>query len=168
VSPKWPGGPSNLRWRKQIGMVADLILHGKMMSVDPASNLAGFARFEAGQKIDSGSITLKGGAIQFRLRELCDRLSAYPTPDVLVIEELQGVIHNHLRWSVAAAMLGARAPDVIFCPIPVWKAVSLVTPGYRKTDENDATCIGQAAILTAREIWTPTTPGQTQSGSSAS
>jgi len=155
---KWPKGKSIVKFRKSLEPIAETILNGRILAIDPASggsSMPGYAWFDKGELQASGEIALaKKKPIQERLKDLLTVLETgfnNPPPDILVIEKIRGSrTHHYLFWSIGVTVAGSEAPTILELPIPCWKAV--VPDDYEKTDEDDAKYIGQTLIILAKEI----------------
>lgn len=154
---RWPNGKHPRKFKAKVGKSADKLTHGRVLAVDPASgssSMPGWAMFEAGEMVASGTVKLKKSApIQQRLNDLFFALSqgvGHPPPDIVVLEEIRGrMAHAFLLWACGVTASAFPESDLIELPISFWKAV--VPEDYDKDDETDAVYIGLAAIMVAKE-----------------
>lgn len=148
----WPRGRTFVAF---VNMVADqrkAILEGTMLAIDPSSKSLGWALYKSAELVDSGTIVLTDKAVNRRLQALYDKLNVMDTPDLLVMEKIQGnTSHDYLKYSVGVGMAAIRTDRCILVPISAWKKVVAEVPNYIKTDENDAILIGYTAIRAAEE-----------------
>ena len=149
---KWPNGKESAKFKSDVGDLADYILNGRLICIDPASRTAGKAYFEAGKLISAGEIIMPSrGTIQQRLRVLVKTLSESPEIDVLAIEKIRGGrSHVYLKWSVGAAIATVKSKQLIEIPISFWRAIR--PQNYIKNDKNDATLMGYCLILMAMQL----------------
>ena len=132
---------------------------GVVLAIDPSSaskaSMPGFALFENSSLLLKGTVKIDPNKnVYVRMAELyvkIQELVACP-PDVLVIEninKMQG--HQFLLWAVGVSISAVRAPIVIELHNAVWKSLAKKTPGYIKSDANDAELIGRSTIMLAQE-----------------
>lgn len=132
----------------------EAIATGRLLAIDPASGATsdiGYAIFEKGELIESGSISIPRAKTPKRLRELC-RVVYHKFkdqfPDVLVVERIRGSnAHVSLLWAVGTIIAALPCDILLECPVPTWKKHR--PWGYEKSDEQDAKCIGQATLILA-------------------
>lgn len=154
---KWPRGKHPDKFRATVTRLIEPLLNGRIVAIDPASgssSMPGWALFESGQLIASGTIELKKSAtVQQRLNALFHALSqgvGHPPPDLVVMEEIRGrMAHAYLLWACGVSASAFPDSKLIELPISFWKAI--VPTGYEKDDETDAAYIGLAAITLAKE-----------------
>lgn len=132
--------------------VRDKILGGYLLAIDPASVSLGFALYDKGVLVKSGTLKTKGD-IATRLTDLClllrEEIRHYDI-SVLAVEFLRtGVGHHFLVWSVGAVVSEVAADHVVEVHTQSWK--KLVSSSYQKSDENDAIQIGRFAVEIAKE-----------------
>jgi hypothetical protein len=153
----WPKGLLPLR--AQIRKHQQILRTGVVLAIDPSSasksSMPGFALFENSQLMLKGTVKIDPNKnVYVRMAELyvkIQELVACP-PDVLVIEninKMQG--HQYLIWAVGVSISAVRAPVVIELHNAVWKSLAKKTPGYIKSDANDAELIGRSTIMLAQE-----------------
>lgn len=128
------------------------VLGGYLLAVDPASVSLGYALFQSGILVKSGSIQAKGD-IGKRLAKLTTELKKQVEDveiDVLAIEFLRGGVgHNYLIWSAGAVVSSVLADHVVEVHSQSWK--KLITKAYKKSDENDAIMIGKFVVELCKE-----------------
>ncbi len=148
---KWPSGRTSEQFKKDIAALADVILGGTFLAIDPASRNLGTALFEKGKLVNSGTIQLPAkGSISSRLKVLYKTLLDGRAVDLLVIEKIRGSqSHVYLHWAVGVSVAGVQAPTMIEIPIPMWRAVRPYN--YIKSDEGDAILMGAAVVALAKE-----------------
>lgn len=146
---------------KKIQPIADIILNGKILAIDPStgsqSSQPGYAWFEGGKLVESGEITVKVGEDRnVRLSEIsrCIR-EDFDKPDVLIVEYIPPVTYGSglkmNKVSIMAlqkaigAIIGARLVDN-FLEIPAASWRSWKPDNYIKSDEMDSICLGLCAI----------------------
>jgi hypothetical protein len=149
---KWVRGVDMARLKKQVEENIDTILHGKFISIDPASRTGGYAVYNAGSLIESGTIQLDTKKdIGDRLAEIGAILIDDDDYDLMAIERIRGGrSHDYLKFSIGAYVASIQAPVVIEVPVNAWKKVT--PPDYVKSDENDAIMIGKTLIVLAKEL----------------
>jgi hypothetical protein len=116
--------------------------------------MPGFARFNSGDLIDSGTIEINPKLlIQDRLYHLSNELLYLGLCDILLIERIRGnTAHEYLRWAVGVTIAAIRPKTVLEIPTTVWKREARATEDYVKGDEQDAIMMGKAVIRKAREV----------------
>ena len=141
---------------RQCAKAATALSGGRVLAIDPASggtSRPGWAVFEAGVYIGSGTLAVEGATIQERLDSLRSLLrgTKFGTIDVLAIERIRGrLAHVYLTWAVGVTVSSFPDAQLTEVPVPVWKKYIKDDTLYSKTDEADAVAIGCAAISTAR------------------
>lgn len=159
-SVRWPG--KYLPFRKKVRANVRSILSGRLLAIDPSSggsSMPGYALYEGGVLKERGTIRIAGGKTpQSRLSELYECLQAeFPNVDVLAIEELRGrTVSPTLHGAVWVAAAAVCPTVMIEVPIPFWKVLAKITPGYLKDKDNsaddmDAMLIGEVVIKLAKE-----------------
>ena len=151
---------------RAIKPVAELLLSGKVLSIDPStgskSSQPGFAWFEKGELIESGMIeinhTLSSSTRLFSIAESIR--TEFEEPDILLVEGITLVMYKGSKMNMKAmaslqkaigAIIGARPfKHVIEIPSSAWRHHK--PENYDKTDEMDAISIGFCAINTALSI----------------
>lgn len=148
---KWPKGKALEEFRTKVARCKYYVEYGTVIAIDPASRQAGWAKYRRMKLVDSGTIEMSASKpINQRLHELYDKVAVLGAPDILAIEHIKGSrSHDYLKYAVGVALAGCRCPEVIFVPIPAWKAVAKTQSDYSKDDENDAKMIG----LTVNKMW---------------
>lgn len=140
------------KFRKDIAPVAYTVLKGRLLSIDPGSNVLGWAMFDKGELIESGSIAAHPKnkphkriiSIMHDLKDVTKKAC-----DVLCVEQMFK-FNPSLIWSVGA-VIEAKQPE-LFVEIPVRLWTARCPPDYQKTDENDAIMIGETLIYHARKL----------------
>lgn len=127
------------------------ILGGTVLALDPASGGTsdpGWAVYHRGVLLESGTLGLAGGRVQYRLKDLYCQLSAYEC-DVMVVEQLRGSgrTHIYLLWSVGVAVAATCPKLLLEMPVSCWKKHA--GKAHVKSDENDAKAIGDTLIAMA-------------------
>lgn len=152
VSIRWPNGNHMNALRKQVSANIDSILKGTILAIDPASIRLGYAVAKRGEIVEQGTIELDQKAhIGDRLKDIVNILQNDAEYDVLAIEMIRGqMAHAFLKFSVGAAMGGAKAHTHIEVPINAWKAVA--GKGHEKDDASDAAMIAKTIITLALEL----------------
>jgi hypothetical protein len=132
----------------------DIAMAGTMLAIDPSSgsrnSMPGYAYFEAGELLDSGTIPVDYKKPVFkRLEDISNFLVyKYRQPDILVIEKIRGFnSHIYLHWAVGAIIAAVSADEVVEIPTATWRKYR--GPNYDKTDENDAVLMGQTILILA-------------------
>lgn len=156
---KWPKGKHPDKFRKAVSKSKDLILTGRVVSIDPASgssSMPGWALFESGQLIESGTIKLDSSEpVQTRLNTMFYALSqglGHLPPDVVIMEEIRGkMAHAYLMWACGVSAAAFAHATLLELPVSFWKAI--LPNGYSKADDTDAVYIGLAAIMIAKECY---------------
>ena len=148
----WVKGKDMERLKTQVGDNLDAILKGKFIAIDPASRTGGYAVYQSGVLIESGTIVLdKNKDAIDRLMELGEILLDDDEYDLMAIERIRGsMAHTFLKFSIGAYVVGIGAPVNIEVPINAWKKVT--PPDYVKSDENDAIMIGKTLVVLAKEL----------------
>jgi len=140
---------------KQIHPNKKNILEGTMLTIDPGSTNMGYALYQGGKLVTSGTFSVKSPFIQTRLKMLASRLRRLPSVDLLVTEYIHhpnaktvpddytkllksiGCIMSNTEWKYCLEIAPVLWQDVIG---------SEFTKG---TDEEDAIWIGEAVIRLA-------------------
>ena len=158
---QWPGGPSSAAFHHEVAKVSRQVKAGKLLAIDPSSggwdpktrtqSTPGYALWEAGKFIESGTIELCRGNACARLADLYACLTReFPDVDVLVLEKLRGrMVHHVLHWAVGATVAAVPAPILIEVPIVFWKALAKTKPNYVKADDSDAELMGEVVLRLA-------------------
>jgi hypothetical protein len=151
---------------KRIEPIADIILTGKLLCIDPStgskSSVPGYAWYEKGKLVESGEILVDiGGDRNTRLSEIsrCIR-EDFDKPDVLVVEYIPPITYkgggnqmNNISimalQKAVGAIIGAR-PVSHFVEIPASSWRKYKPKDYIKSDVADAECIGLCAIGLAK------------------
>jgi hypothetical protein len=152
---KWPQGYD--AEKAFIRNNAGKILSGRLLAIDPGSTSPGYALYEAGKLVKSGTIKVPSFAIHQRLPYIYDRISELVGAGVqiFVIEDIKGqnFSHRYLLWSIGCAIAAARAPLMIGIPSNMWKPLAKVSDWYTvKNDENDARALAETTIRLAKEL----------------
>ena len=115
-----------------------------LLSIDPASNVLGYAIYLDGKLSTSGTVSATPKApIHQRLKEIFNRLPDVK-PDILVIElNRSGTGHVYLTWSTGVIISKYGVPTIEI-PQRMWKNV--IDETYEKSDKEDAELIGKYAI----------------------
>ena len=152
----WPKGLQP--FYNKVKQHQEIIRTGIVLAIDPSSasaaSMPGFAIFNNSELVLKGTIKINHKQIIYhRLTELYHKIQELidAPPDVLVIETVnkqQG--HIFLLWAVGVSIAAAKAPIVFEEHNCLWKAVAKATPGYTKSDANDAEMIGWALIKAAQ------------------
>lgn len=151
------------KYKQMIKDCHDCILNGRMLAIDPStgsrSSMPGYAVFQAGQLIESGTIEvdLKGNRAE-RLFEINRTIREdFEVPDVVAVESAGYFIGKmnptsiiSLQRAIGAVIAAHPVKCLVEVPSNVWQRHTF--QGYIKTDENDAICIGLCVINTAREL----------------
>lgn len=129
---------------KSIRSNKELITKGLMLSIDPASNVCGYAIYIDGKLNTSGTVSATPKApIHQRLHEIFNRLPDVK-PDILVIElNRSGTGHVYLTWSTGVIIAKYGVPTIEI-PQRMWKNV--ITESYEKSDQEDAILIGKYVV----------------------
>ena len=129
-----------------------LILHGRVLAIDPASKSMGWAMYYKGELVNSGEIAapkMNTAPAWKRIGDMMAVLGARGmTFDVMLIEKLGKNVP--LIWSVGAA-IGVLKPQVMI-EVHYQKWHPFRPDDYIKTDKLDAELIGLAVITEARAI----------------
>jgi hypothetical protein len=133
---------------KQIRANKQAITQGLMLSIDPASNVLGYAVYIDGKLDNSGRIIATPKApINVRLHDIVSKLPKVK-PDVLVIELVRSSTgHVFMVWAVGAIIAHYGAPTIEI-PQRMWKEVQ--DDLYQKDDIADAIYIGRYVVATAK------------------
>jgi hypothetical protein len=145
----WPRGDTVDKFAREVEKVGTLLRYGSVLAIDPASISVGWAYFENGELQKSGVWDLgKSRPVNLRLQDLLKQLQQLKTPDVLVLERIRGPgAYDQLKYAVGVVQAAVVTPNMVLCPIPVWKAYSKQDPNYTvKGDQADAEVIGAATI----------------------
>lgn len=134
------------KFRKDIAPVAYTVLKGRLLAIDPGSNVLGWALFDKGELVESGSIAAhpKNKPHKRIISIMHDLKDATAKAcDVLCVEQMFK-FNPSLIWSVGA-VIEAKQPE-LFVEIPtrIWQAK--LPADYVKSDERDAIEIGKALI----------------------
>lgn len=123
------------------------ITQGLMLSIDPASNILGYAVYVGGKLDNSGRIIATPKApINVRLHDIVSKLPKVK-PDVLVIELVRSSTgHVFMVWAVGAIIAHYGVPTIEI-PQRLWRNIQ--DSEYVKSDETDAIYIGKYVIATA-------------------
>lgn len=150
---------------KAVHKYYSILLNGKMLAIDPStgskSSVPGFAWFENGELIESGTIEVN---IQDnrskRLYEIARTVrEEFEMPDILVVEYIPPVSYSGGMNGVSlmglqkaiGAIVGARPfNNLLEIPASAWR--NYKPPEYEKTDEWDAITIGLCAVEVARQV----------------
>jgi hypothetical protein len=118
-----------------------------MLSIDPASNILGYAVYVGGKLDNSGRIIATPKApINVRLHDIVSKLPKVK-PDVLVIELVRSSTgHVFMVWAVGAIIAHYGVPTIEI-PQRLWRNIQ--DSEYVKSDETDAIYIGKYVIATA-------------------
>ena len=151
---------------KAINEVAELLVTGKILSIDPStgsgSSFPGFAWFERGVLMESGILEVNYRDKQsIKLYEIARTIrEEFGVPDVLVIEGISTIVYRGSKMNAKGiaslqraigAIVGARPFDnVLEIPAASWRVFK--PDNYQKTDEWDAITMGICAVTVAREI----------------
>ncbi len=150
---KWPKGKSTAKFRNEVKASSPAISTKRLVSIDPASRSAGFAVYEAGELVSSGTIEMPAkDKISERLFGMYESVyDLVGEVDVIAIERIRGrMAHVYLTWAVGVIIAAMQADYLIEVPINCWK--KLVGSKYEKTDENDAILIGATALRMAKDV----------------
>ena len=146
---------------KSIEPIADIILEGTMLCIDPStgsqSSMPGFALYEKGIKIESGIIEVDPTLNRsLRLYEIsrCVR-EDFKDIDVLTVEYIPPVTYKGkggmnsvsimaLQKSIGAIMAALPFEHLLEIPAASWKVYK--PKEYEKTDEWDAICLGLCVV----------------------
>lgn len=155
---RWPKG--HAKFYNQIRAAAPLLLNGTVLAVDPGSTAPGYALYQAGKLVKSGTLAVPKVVVYDRLRWISRTLSEmFPTEcDALVIEEIRGAGRFSsyiLHWAIGTIIPAIKSRIVIELPINVWHTLSKADPTYVKNDTRDSELIGEAAIRLAIELTQP-------------
>lgn len=152
ANTKWPKGKTFEAFKKVVAQFAEEILEETVLSVDPGTHQSGWAKFVAGEFVESGTIKMTSKKpVQGRLPELYDALAVHQKPRFMIVEQIRGpTVNGMVRWAAGVAIAAVRGFYLIECPYEAWKAVRDDT--YTKTDENDARCMALAVITLAKEL----------------
>lgn len=141
-------------FRKKCERAKTLVTEGKVLAVDPAlgtgESMPGYAVYIKGVLDESGSLFYDAETATEGLRALRKFVTEIGPVDVLVVEELRGVmVHPHLHWVVGVLVEAVEAQLVLECPIPLWKRLAKEDPHYVKSDEADAKKLGETVVKLA-------------------
>lgn len=144
----------------------DIILTGKILSVDPstgsASSQPGFAWFDKGQLIESGELPVDPrDERHIRLAEISRTIREdFEQPDLLIVEYIPPVRYGSkgmnnislmaLQKAIGAIMGARPIPYMLEIPAVTWK--NYKPKDYKKSDEHDSVAMGICAITVARDI----------------
>ncbi len=153
---KWPAGIQTRQLKRDVTIHKDLILNGKMLSIDPATRTLGYATTEAGTVTEQGTIEIDPKLpINQRLQSIVRLMQAEKqTYDIVLVEMIRGrMAHAYLMFGVGAILGGVDCPIGIEVPICAWKAAAKVLePDYIKSDANDAAMFARTVITMAKEL----------------
>lgn len=150
---------------EQASKCTQFLLGGVVIAVDPSigstSSMPGYAVYRAGQLVESGILSVHpGNSVPHRLNQVSVKLRQLYNeyiPDVLVYEDIPAQRHGGSAVSHASllkavgAVLSVAGPEYYVGIFPVtWKR--LVSPGYVKSDEQDAIELGRIVIELAKRI----------------
>lgn len=151
---------------KAIEPLAELILNGRLLCVDPStgstSSVPGFAVYEGGELIESGEITVdKSANRSLRLYEIARTIrEEFDTPDILIVEyiphmvygqgKMNGVTLMALQKAIGAIIGAIPCKNLLEIPASAWKHHK--PEGYIKSDEWDAIALGNCAINISKKI----------------
>jgi len=147
--------------RASIQLYSDKLLHGNVLSIDPASTTLGWAYSNKGVITDSGSKSFNG-PIGSRLHDIfmyVNNLAQDVDADLLLVERLRpavkkGSFHAYspiqLLWSVGVVLAAAPIAFIEVSP-QSWKVYAR-DHGLVKSDENDAISILGRSIFLAEEF----------------
>jgi len=116
---------------------------GRFLAVDPASRSIGYALYEKGKLVKSGSFEAHG-EVNTRLKSIHDFLAAHSI-DAMAIEYIGGSTgHRYLSWACGA--IAAAQPNVPLFEIKtnLWK--KFAGKDWIKGDEADAIAIGKCVV----------------------
>lgn len=138
---------SNENIIKQIRASKEAITKGMLLSIDPASNVLGYAIYLDGKLSTSGRIVATPKApIHVRLHDILSKLPKVK-PDVLAIELVRSSTgHIYMVWAVGAIIAHYGVPTIEI-PTRMWSEVK--DSSYIKEDETDAIYIGRYVVRTA-------------------
>jgi hypothetical protein len=152
---QWPQGWAVTYYAK-VRKHAAKVLEGRMLCVDPATGATsdpGWALFEAGVKVASGTVSGLRGETPVRLQQLFWQLhgdARFHPLDILVVEQLRGgMVAAQLHWSTGVIVAALPAEVMCEIPIKVWRAVAKADPTWTKGDEADACAFGAAMVAVA-------------------
>jgi Holliday junction resolvasome RuvABC endonuclease subunit len=161
---KLPGKDSQVY--KEIAHGANLLVHGKVLAVDPSmgshSSMPGWALYDAGELIQSGVLDINPDGTKWeRLKEVYRQLrnmSLEHRIDACIYENVpvsahagrSQVSHASLLMAVGVTMSAVDARVFVGIPPIVWKCRA--SEGYIKGDEEDARQLGRIVIEMATEI----------------
>lgn len=135
-------------FKKQVADLGDLVLTGSLLAIDPGSRSLGWAWFQGGEYMVSGTYKASSRTKPHeRLCQIMEQLQNWANPDVLAVEKMFK-LNPSLIWSVGASIVTVKPVQLIEVPIPIWK--SLVPSTYEKSDETDAIYIGKAVLHHAK------------------
>jgi hypothetical protein len=127
-----------------------LLLSSTMLAIDPSSISLGWAWFQQGEMMISGTYTAASSQpAHKRLVKLMDELQKWTGADVLVVEKMFRY-NAPLIWSVGSTITTIKPGILIECPIRVWQ--SFADEDYVKSDEQDAILIGTTVIQLAKDL----------------
>lgn len=151
---------------KAIQPIADIILEGTILSVDPSTgssaSLPGFAWFNKGELVESGVLDVDyRNSRSSKLYESARTIrEEFAEPDILVVEQISTIIYKKSKMNpvgmaglqkAIGAIIGARPfKHVLEIPSSAWKGYK--PANYKKSDEFDAISIGLCAVGVAKEI----------------
>ena len=132
------------------------ILMGSMLVIDPGSTSLGYAMYQHGSLITSGSIQVKSPFVQVRLKALAEELRQFPEVDLLVTEYIHSPNHKtiptnytSLLKSIGCIMSNTQWNYCLEIAPILWKDVLGDISIKGKNDEEDAKLIGEAMIRLA-------------------
>ena len=135
---------------------SDLILTGKLLTIDPstgATGNAGWAEFESGRLTSWGVIELKSHKNVYKRFKMVANILASDFQDeydVLSIELLKGR-YAHFSLKQVVAVFSAVIPwkEIVAIVPTSWQAIANHIGGHIKRDDIDAVYIGYATICLA-------------------
>lgn len=142
------------------------VLEGTLIAFDPStgsqSSMPGYAVFVKGELVESGIIKVNASDRKnVKLYEISISLrTEFPKADVIAIENIPPVSYNRkgamrgwaivaLQRSIGAIMASFNCEYIEVAPAS-WQRYKF--PGYDKSDEHDAICIGLTCIDIAKQI----------------
>lgn len=137
-------------------------LKGSMLCIDPSSggsskkgekSVAGFALFDEGILVDSGTIEFPEEKVVYkRLHNVRDitRESFSDRYDLLVLEDIRGYRAQQSLIQACGVFITSIDCKEFFQPnVQTWKSIAKHWGGYEKSDEQDAIYMGYATIAIA-------------------
>jgi hypothetical protein len=137
-------------------------LGGSMLCIDPSSggsskkgekSVAGFALFEGGTLVESGTIEFPEEKVVFkRLHNVRDevRQTFTETYNLFVLEDIRGYRAQQSLIQACGVFITSIDFKDFFQPnVQTWKSIAKHWGGYVKSDEQDAIYMGYATIAIA-------------------